>query len=114
MTNDPTSSEEESKRARAEGVRRALSGEDPPADTVQPGAIEDADPDDADPDDFAPDDVGESITRRGEDVVTQDGKEPGRIDTGTDGSFADRPTGTSTARDRTGIDPQDADDSPLP
>jgi hypothetical protein len=57
--------------------------------------------------------VGESIGRRGEDIVKQEGKEPGRVDTGTDGSYADRPTGTSTARDRTGIDPQDAEDSPL-
>jgi hypothetical protein len=93
-----------SKDARAEGVRRMLSDEDAPRGTVQPGATSE----EADPGDTAPDNVGESITRRGEDIVDRDGKEPGRDETGTDGSPADRPTGTSTARDATGIDPQDS------
>jgi len=51
-------------------------------------------------------DPGESQTRRGEDMQDDDGKEAGRKDTGSEGT-TDRPTGTSTARDVTGIDPQD-------
>ncbi len=51
-------------------------------------------------------DPGESQTRRGEDMADDDGKDAGRKDTGTEGA-TDRPTGTSTARDFTGIDPQD-------
>ncbi|MEO5940850.1 MAG: hypothetical protein ABIZ72_07675, partial [Candidatus Limnocylindrales bacterium] len=47
----------------------------------------------------------ESITRRGEDVDKQE-QEAGRHDTGNQGP-TDRPTGTSTARDFTGVDPQD-------
>ena len=105
MTNEPTpTGEEESKDARAEGVRRMLSDEDAPQGTVQPGATSE----EADSGDVAPDNVGESITRRGEDIGEQDGKEPGRDDTGTDGTPADRPTGASDARDATGIDPQDS------
>jgi|HubBroStandDraft_1064217.scaffolds.fasta_scaffold420427_1 hypothetical protein len=52
--------------------------------------------------------VGESTTRRGEDV-SEEGKEPGRHDGPAQGE-SQRPTGTSTARDVTGIDPQDAID----
>jgi hypothetical protein len=57
--------------------------------------------------------VGESTTRRGEDVSGQEGKEPGRSD-GPQQGESQRPTGSSTARDSTGIDPQDPidDDSP--
>lgn len=46
-------------------------------------------------------------TRKGEDIKEQDGKEPGREDTGTTG--ADRPAGTSTARDATMINPDDVE-----
>ena len=56
--------------------------------------------------DSPPEDPGESQTRRGEDVQDDDGKEAGRKDTGSEGA-TDRPTGTSTARDFTGINPQD-------
>jgi len=56
-----------------------------------------------------PDNVGESTTRRGEKVVTGEGKEAGRHDIGTQGA-SKRPVGTSTARDSTGIDPQDPKD----
>jgi len=59
-------------------------------------------------DQSAPDssvDPGDSITRRGEDVGASD-QEAGRKDTGTQGP-TDRPTGTSTARDATSVDPQD-------
>ncbi len=56
--------------------------------------------------------VGESTTRRGEDVVTQEGKEPGRYEGAPQGE-SQRPTGGSTARNFTGVDPQDTttDDS---
>lgn len=48
-------------------------------------------------------------TRQGEDIKEKDGKEPGRDDAGTTG--ADRPTGTSTARDSTAINPDDVESS---
>ncbi len=55
--------------------------------------------------------VGESTTRRAEDIAEE--KEPGRQDTGTEGK-ANRPTGTSTARDATGVDPQEpVTDTPM-
>lgn len=46
-------------------------------------------------------------TTRGEEVKARDGVEAGRIDTGTSAAPTHRPTGTSTARDMSGIDPQD-------
>jgi hypothetical protein len=103
MSNEPTpSGEDQSKGDRAESVRRILSDEEAPQDTEQPtgGPADESG-------EMAPDDVGESITRRGEDVADDDGTEAGREDTGTDGTPADRPTGASTVRDRTGIDPQE-------
>lgn len=39
--------------------------------------------------------VAESVTRRGEDVIKGEGKEPGRKDIGTSGE-AQRPVGAST------------------
>ncbi|GAC1397078.1 MAG: hypothetical protein NVSMB65_16140 [Chloroflexota bacterium] len=51
-------------------------------------------------------------TRKGEEMPGAEGKEPGRQDTGTTG--AGRPTGTSTARDSTSIDPQDPIDPESP
>jgi hypothetical protein len=56
--------------------------------------------------DLTPAGAGQSSTRRGEDVASEDGKEPGRYDTGTQGE-SDRPVGESDARDVTGVDPQD-------
>jgi hypothetical protein len=99
MSNDSSTGEAESKEARAEGVRRMLSGEDAPKEPVQPSGVETGQGQ------MPPDDVGESITRRGEDAAKRDGKEPGRFDTGTDGTPAERPTGESNARDATGVDP---------
>ncbi|MEY2444849.1 MAG: hypothetical protein QOC57_1682 [Ilumatobacteraceae bacterium] len=52
------------------------------------------------------DGVGESVTRRGEDVGRTE-HEAGRYDTGTDGSAAQRPTGESTRRDAGGLNPDD-------
>jgi hypothetical protein len=99
---EDTASEDHSKEERAKGVQRMLSGEDPPRE-----------PPVNDPDEPATspgaDKVGESTTRRGEDIAAGE-KEPGRHDTGVEGG-ADRPTGTSTARDRTSIDPQEPAES---
>jgi len=52
----------------------------------------------------APDDVGESMTKSAEDVAKTE-QEAGRYDTGPDDSEVGRPTGESTPRDLTGIDP---------
>jgi hypothetical protein len=51
--------------------------------------------------------AGQSTGRRGEDMIERDGKDAGRQDTGPKGK-SQRPTGTSTARDVTGVNPQDA------
>jgi hypothetical protein len=56
--------------------------------------------------------VGESTTRRGEDAIAE-GKEPGRHDGSAQGE-SQRPTGTSTARDSTGVDPQEPIDGDSP
>jgi hypothetical protein len=47
--------------------------------------------------------VGESMSRRGEDIARQE-DEPGREDTGTQGP-SDRPVGVSDERDSTAVDP---------
>jgi hypothetical protein len=57
-------------------------------------------------------DVGTSTTRRGEDVVEEDG-EDGRHRTGTQGE-SQRPVGSSTPRDSTGINPQDTSGPTMP
>ena len=90
------SNEQQSKDARAESVARQLNDEAPPEEPA-PNPSGGSSPAEG------TEDVGESVTRRGEDIVDDDGKEPGRIDTGTEGP-TDRPTGTSTERDATGID----------
>jgi hypothetical protein len=56
--------------------------------------------------------VGTNVTRRGEDVVEEEG-EDGRRTTGTQGQ-SQRPVGESTARDSTGIDPQEPDGPTMP
>jgi len=48
--------------------------------------------------------VGESISRRGEDMSDDDGKEAGRHDMGTKGESG-RPVGMSDERDQSGVDP---------
>ncbi|MGH2687333.1 MAG: hypothetical protein ACRDKW_00780 [Actinomycetota bacterium] len=45
-------------------------------------------------------------TRKGEDIEEREGHEAGRRDTGVEYK-SQRPTGTSDARDMTGIDPQE-------
>lgn len=44
---------------------------------------------------------------KGEEVIETDGKEAGRFESGHDDTPAGRPRGGSTARDDTGIDPQE-------
>jgi hypothetical protein len=55
-------------------------------------------------------------TGKGEEVALNEGREPGREEAGTTG--ADRPAGTRTARDATGVakdtDPIDPDSPPMP
>jgi len=86
------------KAPRAEGVERMLSGQDAPQEPEQPGSKAEQEGGEA------PDGVGTSITRGAEEVAKQEA-EPGRQDTGTQGA-SQRPTGTSTERDVTGVDPQ--------
>lgn len=50
--------------------------------------------------------VGESVTQRGEEVVKDKGKEPGRYDLPSQGQ-SQRPAGGSTSRSFTGVDPQE-------
>lgn len=57
-------------------------------------------------------DVGTSTTRRGEDIMDDDG-EDGRVRTGTQGE-SQRPVGESTAKDSTGINPQEPDGATMP
>jgi hypothetical protein len=50
--------------------------------------------------------VGVSTSRSAEEVAKSEGKEPGREDTGVEHP-SERPTGTSSARDSTGVHPQE-------
>jgi hypothetical protein len=59
-----------------------------------------------------PGDVGTSTTRRGEDVVGEDG-EDGRHRTGVQAD-SQRPVGESTPRDSTSIDPQESSGPTMP
>jgi hypothetical protein len=60
-----------------------------------------------------PEGVGLSQTRRGEDVVKEEGTGPGRVDLGTKGP-TERPVGASTPRASTGVDPQETIDEGMP
>lgn len=53
-------------------------------------------------------------TRKGEETKEREGQEAGRYDTGHDDTPAGRPHGTSTARDQSGVDPQEPIDSESP
>jgi hypothetical protein len=101
----PYEDRERSREEPAVGTARAF-GSAPPAENPDRPSSQEA-PVEQSPADMAPEGVGESTTRRGEDVIKEAGKEPGRIDTGTDDSPAHRPTGESTLRDRTSITPDD-------
>jgi hypothetical protein len=96
--------ESESQEARAESVRRQKAGEDSPEEANPQSLVG---PTGGSPGQEPPEGVGESMTRHGEDVAKSAGKEAGRHDTGTEDTEARRPTGESTARDRTGVDPQE-------
>ncbi len=63
-------------------------------------------------DDTPPAGTGESISRRGEDIAS-DEEEAGRVDQGTRG-VSGRPSGGSTARHSSGIDPQEPIDADSP
>lgn len=56
-------------------------------------------------------DVGQSVARKGENVVKDEGKEAGRHEAGTKGP-SERPVGTSTARDATGVGPDSKANTP--
>ncbi len=52
-------------------------------------------------------------TRKGEEIAQQEGKEEGRHDAGTTGA-AQRPAGTSTADNSTGVNPKNPVDPQSP
>jgi len=83
------------------GTARAFGSEEPVANPAHPESAEA--PNEQSKADLPPTGTGVSATRRGEDVVKEEGKEPGRMDTGTDDSPAQRPTGESTPRDKSGL-----------
>ncbi|MFE4229335.1 hypothetical protein ACFRJ8_15780 [Arthrobacter sp. NPDC056886] len=83
------------------GTARAFGSEEPATNPDRPVSAEA--PNEQSEADLPPAGTGVSATRRGEDVVKEEGKEPGRVDTGTDDSPAQRPTGESTPRDESGL-----------
>jgi hypothetical protein len=91
------------KQERAEGVSRQLTGQDAPEDTNSESLTG---PTGGGGGEMAPEGVGESIAHRGENMTAEEGKEAGRYDMGTQGP-TNRPVGGSTARDSTGVDPQE-------
>ncbi len=101
-------SEADSKKERADDVREQLSGEDTPDTTDRRSQVGPTGGGEAK---MAPEGVGTSYTRGGEQISGQEGKEAGRVDTGADDSETGRPTGESTPRDRSGVDPQDGPDT---
>jgi hypothetical protein len=82
-------------------ITRSSGGNVPPPDPKAKPKVEA----DEEEETSSPHGVGESLTRRGEDIEEDDGKEVGRKDTGAEGK-AGRPTGTSDSRDQTSVDPQ--------
>jgi len=92
------------KQERAAGVTRQLTGEDAPTDTDRESQVG---PTGGGGGEMSPEGVGESVGLHGEEMTALDGKEAGRYDTGPDDTKAARPTGKSTPRDMTGVDPQD-------
>ncbi len=93
------------KQDRADGVSRMLSGDEAPEDT-NPESL--TGPTGGGGGQMAPEGAGEKVegVTGGESMIAKDGKEPGRQDAGTQGP-TNRPVGTSTARDSSGVDPQD-------
>lgn len=101
--------QEEMKEGYEEHVEKVFHG----ADDVEPGPgreISDEEREGVGPTDMEATSalgVGESISRRGEDVGKQEDEE-GRDDAGTQGP-SERPVGTSDERDSTSIDPSDTE-----
>lgn len=60
-----------------------------------------------------PDPVHQPGTGKGEEKVKKEGKQSGRVDTGTKGA-ANRPIGKSTSKDSTGVNPKDPVDPESP
>jgi hypothetical protein len=96
--------ESESQEARAESVRRQETGRHAPEEANPESLLG---PTGGSPGEEPPEGVGDSVARRGEDMIKHEGKEAGRHDSGRDDSEAERPTGGSTSRDHTGVDPQE-------
>ncbi len=94
----------EAKQSAVEGNKKAFEGNDT-QDEATGAAIQGAD--------LTGGNVGQSSTRRAEDIADEEGKEPGRSDGPPQGE-SQRPTGTSTARDSTGVDPQEPADDASP
>jgi hypothetical protein len=88
---------------RFEGVGRQLRGEEAPEDTNRESQVG---PTGGRSGQMAPEGVGESVAHRGENMIDEEGYEAGRQDAGTQGP-TNRPVGTSSNRDATGVDPQD-------
>lgn len=90
---------EDERTERRKDVSRVLNGEEPPLDPPQPtGNTDQPGPEQA------PENVGTTAPgiARGEDQSEEAGKEAGRTDEGTQGP-TNRPVGSSTKRDITGI-----------
>jgi hypothetical protein len=96
MASEDDEVERSIKEERREGVKKAFESPGPSAEPdpaqQQPAAGSKG--------------VGESMTRRGEDVAKEE-QEPGRYSTGTDGTPAERPTGESTRRDKGAFNPDE-------
>jgi hypothetical protein len=101
---DRAKGDSDEQSAKSESVRRQLTGADAPKDSNPESLVG---PTGGKVGEEPPAGVGESVARRGEDMIKHHGKEAGRHDTGTDASESGRPTGESTERDRGGIDPQE-------
>ena len=101
---DRADGDSDTQGAKSDSVKRQLTGEDAP-EVANPESL--VGPTGGKKGQEPPAGVGESVARRGEDMIEHHGKEAGRHDTGTDDSEAERPTGESTERDRGGIDPQE-------
>jgi hypothetical protein len=93
----------EEQKDRFEGVGRQLRGEEAPEDTDRESQVG---PTGGGKGEMAPEGVGESVSHHGENMVAEEGYETGRQDAGTQGP-TNRPVGTSTNRDSTGVDPQE-------
>jgi hypothetical protein len=91
------------KQERFEGVSRQLTGQDAPEDTDRESQVG---PTGGGQGQMAPEGVGESVAHRGENMIDENGPEAGRQDLGTQGP-TNRPVGSSSNRDSTGVDPQD-------